>query len=66
MSVRLHYDRQFILARVMQMIEILDNQSGAARQLLKTRLAHRVYCVIEPTRRPRSYDHATALRFILF
>lgn len=47
------------------MIEILDNQSGTARQLLKTRhLAHRIYCVIEPARRPRSYTHATALRFI--
>lgn len=45
-------DHQFILAGVMQMIEILDNQSGAGPQLLKTRhhSARRICCAIETVR----------------
>lgn len=42
MSVRLQQS-SFIPARVMQMFEILNNQSDAARRLLKSRhLAHRM------------------------
>lgn len=42
MSIRLQQS-SFILARVMQMFEILNNQSDAARRLLKSRHpAHRM------------------------
>lgn len=49
----------------MQMIEILDNQSGTARQLLKTRhLAHRIYAW-SSQRAVHGRNHVTALCFIL-
>lgn len=50
----------------MQMIEILDNQSGTARRLLKTRhLAHRIYCVIEARRASVRAAVITRLHYVL-
>lgn len=47
----------------MQMIEILDNQSGAGRQLLKSRHLARAASILRDRGAARR-NHATALRFI--